>query len=388
MSKQLLLPSEVHEKLARCFYKQHQQWLSGSGNWPLVIKLGLPVESDVSHQVEAVRQWIVAWQCWQGPGVLVWCEKRWRILGVQRLPEKLILNNASEVAKWLGEHVRFERAGQRYQRFFRKWTSLAPIMPRYFEVLADYAEKDIDLLERILEWISEHPQSNLYPRQLPLAGLATKWLEQRKGLIGELLKFFEGQEPGSLDFYKRSGLKPLPVLLRLRILDPALRAKVGGLEDITAPIENIAALNLSIKRVYIVENLQTGLAFSDIPGSIVIVALGYSVDLLAKVPWLLSANCYYWGDIDTHGFAILNRARSYLPHLQSILMDETTFLQHQLLWGFEDKKRHLSDELPQLTKEEHELYSNLKKQSWGVNLRLEQEKISWHWAWEKIGQLL
>jgi len=40
--------------------------------------------------------------------------------------------------------------------------------------------------------------------------------------------------------------------------------------------------------------------------------LGYAVDVLGQLPWLQEAQCIYWGDIDTHGFAILNRARTYI----------------------------------------------------------------------------
>ena len=29
--------------------------------------------------------------------------------------------------------------------------------------------------------------------------------------------------------------------------------------------------------------------------------------------WLLEKEIYYWGDIDTHGFAIFNQLRGFLP---------------------------------------------------------------------------
>lgn len=386
MAKQLLHPEHAREKIARRFYQQHRQWLTGAGNWPWILKLGSPIEADVGNHAENMRSWIAAWQLWRGSGTLVWCERRWRLIGCQRLPEKIILNDAREVAAWLGEHARWEKAEMRYQHFIVRWPALARILPRYFDILADYVEADIDRLERILEWISLHPQSNLYPRQLPVSGLDSKWLERRKGLITDLVGSLQEEQSVTIDFYHRCGLKPIPVLLRLRILDAALRARVGGLEDITAPVYNMAELNLPVSHVYIVENLQTGLAFDDLPGSIVIVGLGYHVDILSKLPWLGQAKCYYWGDIDTHGFAILNRARSHLPHLQSVLMDEKTLHHHKLLWGSEDKQ-HASTELPQLTMEEHNLYLQLKQQYWGANVRLEQEKIYWEWAWEQIFSL-
>lgn len=309
------------------------------------------------------------------------------MIGTQRLPAQLILNNPREAAAWLGELPRWDNATLRYQSLIAKWPALTPILHRYFDILADYTDADIDRIIRMLEWLSLHPQSDLYPRQLPIPGLDSKWLEQRKNLMTDLLAAMRNDQDIANDFYSLCGLKPTPKLIRLRILDAALRSLLGGLEDISAPLENLTELNLPISHAFIIENLQTGLAFVDLPGSIVIVGLGYHVDVLSKLPWLASAKCYYWGDIDTHGFAILNRARYHLPHLQSTLMDEKTLHQHHSLWGSEEKQ-HAASDLSQLTLEENQLYSQLKKQSLGTNIRLEQEKIDWKWCWSAISALV
>ncbi len=112
-------------------------------------------------------------------------------------------------------------------------------------------------------------------------------------------------------------------------------------------------------------------------------ALGYGVDVLGNIPWLHHARCIYWGDIDTHGFAILNRARTYLPSLKSILMDESTLFSHRDLW-VQEKEQSTSSELPLLTKSEYELFLSLKNNSFGQQVRLEQERICWNTAWGAI----
>jgi hypothetical protein len=170
----------------------------------------------------------------------------------------------------------------------------------------------------------------------------------------------------------------------MRMLDQEIRNQVGGLGDISAPCDGLAALNILVSRVFVVENLQTGLAFPDMPGTVVIMRLGYNVDALAKLPWIARAQCIYWGDLDTHGFAILNRARTYLPQLQSVLMDEGTLLTHKALWG-EEKAPHPADELPQLTDAEQAVYRGIKKHLWGQNVRLEQERIAWGYALNLLG---
>jgi hypothetical protein len=178
-------------------------------------------------------------------------------------------------------------------------------------------------------------------------------------------------------------LKPLPHIVRLFLLDERLRRLAGGLRDISARPEELATLDLPVSRVYIVENLQTGLAFEDCPGAVVFMGLGYGVGTLATLPWVVRAPCTYWGDLDTHGLAILSRARSKMPYLESALMDEQTLLSHRDLWVSEDQQ-NAAPELALLTPAEQSLYRGLKQQRWGVNVRLEQERIAWSYAWDAL----
>lgn len=382
------LPEDVRQFLARRFQSKHREWLigdPGEGQWPLEVPLGIPTEQAALRQVDGVRAWVSGWQAWQGVGTLFWCDRRWKALGVQRLPEKLALRGPEDVAMWIGESARWERAQSRYRTLTARWPVLAQQLPRYFDVLADYGDADFRRLAEMLDWIASHPQSDLYPRQLPVSGLDSKWLDGRKGLLTDLVAAIQEDSSSDLDFYQRCGLKAPPLLVRMRVLDQALRARVGGVGDITAPVEDLAGLNLPVSLVFIIENLQTGLAMSDMPGAVVFMRLGYNVNVLARFPWLARAKCIYWGDLDTHGFAILHRARSYIPELQSVLMDEDTLLRHKPLW-VDESAQHPSTELTLLTEQEQQLYRDLKQQRWGQNVRLEQERIDWANAWNALQQ--
>ena len=380
------LPDDVRRMLIRRFQSKHREWLAGEkgdGLWPLEIPLGMPTEQAALEQVEGVRAWVEAWRRWQGVGELSWSERHWKILGVQRLPGRLTLHGPGELAQWAGESTRWERAQSRYNEFAAQWPPLAQQLPRFFDVLADYSDADYRRLMEMLEWINIHPKSNLYPRQIPVAGADSKWLESRKGLISDLVATLRGDSAGDRDFFRRCGLRPQPQLIRIRVLDPELRACLGGLGDISAPCEEVASIGFRPTNVFIVENLQTGLAFDDLPGSVVIMRLGYAVDVLGKIPWLQQAHCIYWGDIDTHGFAILNRARAYIPGLKAVLMDESTLMSHRDLW-VEEKNQHLSIEFPLLTDTEQKLYQLLKSNTCGQQVRLEQERVRWDVAWIAI----
>ena len=388
-------PDDVQKELKRRFKNKHREWLEKSGDpeqpeastWPLEVTLGIPTENQALKQVEDVRAWVAAWQSWNGVGSLTWSERHWRKLGTQPVPEKLLLAGPGEVAQWIGEADRWDRAQQRYRDLIARWPQLGSKLPRYFAVLADYSEVDYRRLIVMLDWIRENPASNLYPRQLPVSGLDSKWLEKRKGLVADLVDAVRCRSTAEGDFYERCVLKAPPQLIRLRILDDSLRQRVGGLSDISAPWEQLAELDLPVSDVFIVENLQTGLAFDDLLGSVVIMQLGYGVDVLGRLPWVAKAHCIYWGDLDTHGFAILNRARSHLPELKSVLMDEATLRSHQDLW-VEEKDQHAAETLPLLTDPEQALYQAIKRNSWGQNIRLEQERIAWDVAWKTLQQAI
>lgn len=386
-------PDDVQKELKRRFKNRHREWLEASGEpeqledsaWPLEVNLGIPTENQALKQVEDVRAWVAAWQSWNGVGSLSWSERRWRKLGTQPVPEKLLLSGPGEVTQWIGEADRWDRAQQRYRGLIGRWPQLGNKLPRYFAILADYSDADYRRLVDMVAWVEKHPASNLYPRQLPVSGLDSKWLEKRKGLLAELVDAVQGRSTTEGDFYGRCGLKAPPHLMRLCILDNSLRQRFGGLSDISAPWEQLAELDLPATNVFIVENLQTGLAFDDLPGSVVIMQLGYGVDMLGRLPWVARAHCIYWGDLDTHGFAILNRARSYLPGLKSVLMDEATLRSHQDLW-VEEKDQHAAETLPLLTDPEQAVYQVIKRNAWGQNVRLEQERIAWDVAWKRLQQ--
>jgi hypothetical protein len=387
----LKFPEDVRKQLVRRFRSMHREWLASYGGdgaeanaWPLNINLGVPAERQVLKQVEDVRAWVAAWQSWRGAGSLRWNDRRWRTLGTQRVPEALTLAGPAEVAQWIGEADRWDRAQERYIELLERWPRLAGTLPRYFDLLADYSAVDYRRLADMVEWIETNPASNLYPRQLPVSGLDSKWLEGRKAVLADLIGAVRGQSSGDGDLFQVCGLKAPPQLIHMRILDQSLRQRVGGLADISAPVEQLAGLDIPVANVFVVENRQTGLAFDDLERSVVIMQLGYGVDVLRFLPWVMAADRrFYWGDLDTHGFAILNRARAYLPELKSVLMDEGTLHGHRDLW-VQERTQHRAETLPLLSDSEQALYASLKSNAWGQNVRLEQERVAWNVAWEAL----
>lgn len=390
MPKKLLSPEAARDFLVRRFNNQHQTWVAGGGSWPLDVSLGAPTEKDIAEDPGAVRSWASAWQSRTGPGEIAFEERQFARLGTHRLPVSLTFSDAGQVAAAVGQARRWSTAAERYQQMLSRWPLLEQgnALASKFDVLADYAVEDFERLMSLLAWLEVNPKSGLYLRQLPVEGLDTKWLEKRTGLVSMLLRALRvAVRDDESDFHELCGLRKPAHRVRVRLLCPTLRTLFGGLCDIEAPVGELAKMPIAPRTVVIAENLETGLALPDVPGVVVIMRLGNAVSALGTLPWLQSADAVYWGDIDTHGFAILDRARKTVPHLRSVLMDESTLLRHRALW-VQEATQCPNVPLETLTAEERGCYENLRTHTWGQRVRLEQERLGWNEAIETLMQTL
>ncbi len=377
MAKKLLHPDAVRDFLTRRYENQHQSWLAGGGIWPLSISLGAPTEKAVADNPGSVRDWVNAWSLWSGPGEVVWASRHWPRLGSQRLPVCFAVSSPEAVAVLVGQSARWLRASERFRQLIARWPALArgAVLASKFCALAEYSSEDFERLVLLLGWLEIHPASNLYLRQLPVHGIDTKWVGQRSGIVADLARAVLGAPDGS-DFHAACGLRKPPDRMRMRVLCPDLRKLMGGLRDIEAPVDELADLPFAPAVCLVVENLESGLALPDLPAAVCIMKLGNAVSMLGGLPWMQTAKTVYWGDIDTHGFAILDRARRALPRLQSVLMDEATLLMHRTLCGTETVQCP-DIEFPRLQYHERLVYEGLRSGAWGRQLRLEQERLPW-----------
>jgi hypothetical protein len=382
--KRLLFPEDIRESLTRRFNNQHRNWLIHRAEWPLVLGLGSPTERDVAEDIAGFRAWVNAWSTWRELGEITWQDRQWPRLSNQRIPTSFRVASPNQVAALIGQQRRWTCACQRYERFVSRWPGLKEysVLSHHFDVLADYTGADFEALYSLMLWLEGNPKSDLYLRQLPIEGLDTKWIERRKSLVSELICAIRG-EVREADFFAACGLRRPPHRIRLRLLCPNLRKAIGFLEDIEAPLQEIAALPLAPAMAIIVENLETGLSLPELPGAVALMKLGVGVSVLHCVPWLQGIDSVYWGDIDTHGFAILNDARRVLPNLRSVLMDKETLFDYRNLW-VEEPEQNDNTQLTLLRDHERTVYEGLQSDAWGRKVRLEQERIPWARAIEAL----
>jgi hypothetical protein len=137
-----------------------------------------------------------------------------------------------------------------------------------------------------------------------------------------------------------------------------------------------------VKIAVVIENEITFLSVPVPDGGVVLWGKGFEVSRATSLPWLVNAEIRYWGDLDTHGFAILNQLRARLPQTRSFLMDRDTLLAHRERWVTEPTPT--AAHLDRLRDDEQALYEDLVTDRFGVRVRLEQERIDWAWASHRL----
>ena len=366
--------------------------------WPWVVPLGRPTERDVLTNAQLVLAWRDAWVDAKASGdfevetdVIAW-----RAIGTQTVPVRVLFVNTKAIAKVAGLLPLWTQVVTRAKRFVALWPGIEEAMVREWAMLADWSDDAVLALERVLTWFVDHPKSGLYLRQLPIEGVDTKWFtEPRKKVVQRLLvaireakesvplmaESSEALDPDTT-FETVCGLKPLPKLIRGRLLDEVDQKVFYGLSDLSLPLDEWAQLPLYPEIVFISENLQTGLAFEAHPKSVVFFGLGAGVTQLAAIPWVRTARIIYWGDVDTYGLEILAHLRSVLPQTESVMMNRQTLEAFRGLAVAENRQAS-GAHVEHLRENEREVFDALKVGDL-ARLRLEQERIPWPVARETL----
>ena len=366
--------------------------LDGGALFPHELRLRQPAAAAMGEQFDAVRHWIAtlvgASRHERGHGYeLVWRDINHRQLGRNSIPVAAVIPSDADALRLIGRAAEARRFDQLAAMTLAAFPALRPWLCRQPLKLLEHADAWARILA-VLRWFVAHPRPGIYLRQLDIEGVDTKFIEARKLLFGELLDQVMPAESilasalGARQFEARYGLSSKPPLIRFRLLDEAHR--IGGLSDLTVPVAQFAALKTQVERVFVTENEVNALAFPELASSMVVFGGGYGVERLAQVAWLRDKDVLYWGDIDTHGFAILDRMRTGMPHTRSLLMDEATLQAHRAMWGSEDADKRYGAELDHLTPEEQLLFRELRDNHHGQHLRLEQERIAYHWVVDAI----
>ena len=363
----------------------------GEEIFPRRLTLRGPDSRQLSDSFSEVREWIARLSGPSRQYRIVWRSINHRILGTNEIPAEIWIDSLDDALGLIGKRREAEQ--------FAALVSLTrDHQPELLLWLAKRPLRAIELTEewpRILEivaWLKNNPRPGIYLRQIDRPGVHSKFIEGQRNVLGELFDLVLAPEEidttatGAGGFCRRYGFRDKPLRIRFRILDSKLGLLTTETDhDITVTQATFAKLEIAVTRVFITENEINFLAFPQVPDAMVIFGAGYGFENFSGVDWLHGRKIYYCGDIDTHGFAILNQLRGFFPHAASFLMDQQTFLEHRTLWGVEPS--HETGILTRLTNEESTLYDQLRRNEFGDQLRLEQEKIGFEWLVEALGRV-
>ena len=370
--------------------------------FPLRLSLRTPRSLDLSERFDAVRGWSAGLQqgcrggsagaAGSGGYRLVLREVRHRVIGQNSLPDEAWVDTLADALQLIGK-------GREARAFAALLAETRALQPALLPWLRQHPLRALALADEwaqllaMVGWMQAHPRPGVYVRQVDLPGIHSKFIEAQRAVLGELLDLALPAEAvdvnvnGVTRFAHRYGFRDKPARVRLRFLDPRHAAWAPGADqDYTLLQENFARLDPAASRVFITENEVNFLAFPPAADSLVIFGAGYGFDALVQAAWLARRSLHYWGDIDTHGFAILDQLRAHFPHAKSFLMDRNTLLAHQPQWT--DEPQPTLRDLPRLTDDERRLYDELR---WlrlrATPLRLEQERIGFGWVERAVAAL-
>ncbi len=359
--------------------------------FPLRLTLKVPGSADLSQRFDEVRSWARALQT--GAGVakrrgyrIVVRDVKHRVIGANQVPSVAWLDTLDDALDLIGKRREAKRFESLVAHTRAALPALLPWLQRRPLRALELGDAWPQLLD-VVAWLQARPRPGVYLRQVDLPGIHSKFIEAHAAVLAELLDCclpadaIDAGASGVAHFARRYGFRDKPQRVRFRVLDSrqALWANCadGADRDITLTHDDFAHLAPPASRIFLTENEINFLAFPALPDSLLIFGAGYGFDMLAQAHWLHGKAMHYWGDIDSHGFAILDQLRAKFPRAESFLMDRATLLAHRDLWT--DEPEPTQRDLPRLTVDERALYDDLRWKRLGDGevrqVRLEQERI-------------
>lgn len=376
---------EVTDRLKRVYGRRLGGWVAGvlaealpertefeAPSTVCEISLRPPTEREVLEDTHHAAAWVSAWRTWQGSGEVLFETRRWSGAGEQSVPSRVVFSGVAAIAREAGRLAEWERLGSRARDVAELvWRvgvrgpdgaeGLLSAVSRLTGTIASMSDVDWERTIDVLAWLGFHPGFSCYARELPVRGIDTKWVERHRkvvtGLAGAILGLDE------LPFRRPDTL--------IRVRDLGGDVLPGGFKDAALSAQELAALSRWPSRVIVCENLVNVLTLPELPATLAVFGKGKGAGARLDVPWLDDVDLVYWGDLDTHGFHILDDFRAHHPNVRSVLMDRATLMDHRDLWAVEESQ--FTGELTHLTEGEAEVYEFLLASS--ERPRLEQERI-------------
>ena len=349
----------------------HLDLASPRASWPHAFPLGELTKAELEGDFSAVQLQVLAWGDWATANPVDLRYANRRVHGTtQPIPTHATVATVDAAATLCGPDwvARVARGRSRLATLAARFPHV-PDPAAVVRTADGYTDTDFQLLCHAADWFTSHDAAGLTPRQVPIDGFHAKWLNTHQPLILTL----SGKT--SLGLLPRHAAR-----IHFTYLDPNHRATGGRWHDSATVGDPFTPAYLPAV-VIVSENKDTAIHFPTVAGGIAVEGDGYGGSTAAAFPWLTGArHLFYWGDIDSHGFEILNGFRAAGVPVTSILMDLATFTEYSPFGTTTDAKGNAltagtRKDLEHLTPDERATYELLTDPGWVGVRRVEQERI-------------
>jgi hypothetical protein len=250
-------PEYVLEKAQNRYRSVWRDALLGADPGVYTVALDPPSASAITARAGDVSAWLTRWRQWaaQHPDVTLRTRTICTKFGAQPIHTHLDIPGTAALAGLNpGTASHWQRARARWDQlcYHQPKQAVRPWLAR----IVDLDNYDFTTLLAATTWFRAHPRSGLTVRSVPVPGMHTKWLARHRGMVlaclgtptdsSESIGSTSSESIGSTgdadpvdiptDDLDALGLRPLPREISIVLVDPVLRAAVGGLRQITARI--------------------------------------------------------------------------------------------------------------------------------------------------------
>ena len=363
--------------------------------FPIRLALKRPSAAELRDHFDEARHWSASLRSM--PHVRITMrEFRHRVSGANALPHEAWIDTVEDAAAMIGKRGDVAAFRCVVETTRSRHPSLVPWLARRPLKALDLAGEWGRLLD-VVGWLKDHPRPGIHLRQMDVPGVHSKFVEARRGVLGELLDCVAAARSNRCPCHRHRRL-----FTPVRLPRQARAHTLSGPGSCACPVSGRRSARRSRpgrdprcrdvrgtrdrrRPVFVTENEVNFLAFPNVEDAMVVFGAGYGFESLRRARWISRCGLFYWGDIDTHGFAILDELRTHFGHAESFLMDRETFLAFASLWGTE--RSPTDRDLPRLTAGERALYDDLRCDRLGSNLRLEQERIGFDWVRGRLARV-
>jgi hypothetical protein len=323
----MLTPEQIRQQALNRFPDVVHASLNGQVSFPWEVRFG---RADTSETLGNLRRQIEALLEGSREKVgfgyqVALVSRRLRLHDEQLMPDRVWFETQVDYLRFINQEMQLRSIEREFAALAENAPEAAQWLRErsrtYFRRVTEAGGRALGLAVHALH---SNPQPKCFAREIPLPDVSGKFIEDRVRLIAEILQGIKSPAWREADNpHAQLGLRTAPRMLRTMVLD-------GGRLDYGVN-ETRFAVPAAISRLLVVENLRSFMTLPDIPGTLAVFGEGRAAEALHRIAPSVTVPLYYWGDMDPHGYSILNALRADYPAAKSVLMDYPAFKRYSSL---------------------------------------------------------